>query len=94
MLLVDEDSSNGARCEAILAKLRFAVAPAQTVDDAVRVMAALRPNIIVASVGDVRRLKDETPSGVPVVVLNEDEHNDPEAMIAAIRRAIRSGRPG
>lgn len=91
VLLVDENAENGARCEAILCKLRFAVAPARTVDEAVRVMDALRPNLVVARVEDVARLKRATPSGVPFVALT-DEHNDIEEMVAEIRRALRTVR--
>ncbi len=92
VMLVDENAENGARCEAILAKLRFAVAPAHTVDEAVRVMDALRPNLVVARVQDVARLKRATPSGVPFVALT-DEHNDLEKMVEEIRRALRTIRP-
>src|SRR5918995_4278605 len=89
VLLVDENPENGARCEAILAKLRFAVAPAHTVDEAIRVMDALRPNLVVARVDDVSRLKKATPSGIPFVLLTE-AHNDLEEMVEEIRRALRS----
>lgn len=91
VLLVDENAENGARCEAILCKLRFAVAPAHTVDEAVRVMDALRPNLVVARVKDVARLKRAIPSGVPFVALT-DEHNDLDEMVAEIRRALRTVR--
>jgi hypothetical protein len=90
VMLVDEDSTNGARCEAILAKLRFAVAPAHSVEEALRVMDALRPNVIVARVADVGRLRNASPAGVPLVIIS-DELTDPEAMIEAIRQAIRQG---
>lgn len=89
VLLVDENAENGARCEAILAKLRFAVAPAHTVDEAVRVMDALRPNLVVARVTDAARLRKATPSGVPFVELTE-AHNDLEEMVEEIRRALRT----
>lgn len=91
VLLVDDDTTNGARCEAILAKLRFAVAPTYTVDEALRVMDALRPNVIVAHVADVARLEREAPAGVPVVVITE-ALEPPEAMVEAIRRALRGSR--
>ena len=42
VLLVDEDAASGERCEAILAKLHFAVAPARSVEEALRVMSATR----------------------------------------------------
>lgn len=90
VLLVDEDADSGSRCEAILAKLRFAVAPARTVDEALRVMEALRPNLVVARVADVSRLQAATPTNVPLVVLT-DALADPEAMVEEIRRAIRRG---
>jgi CheY-like chemotaxis protein len=91
VLLVDENSENGARCEAILAKLRFAVAPAHSVDEAVRVMEALRPNLVVARVKEMARLKRATPSGVPLLALT-DEHNDLDLMVEEIRRALRAVR--
>jgi DNA-binding response OmpR family regulator len=91
VLLVDENAENGARCEAILAKLRFAVAPAHTVDEAVRVMDALRPNLVVARVNDVARLQRATPSGVPFVALTE-AHDDLEKMVQDIRKALRTNR--
>lgn len=91
VLLVDEDAEKSARCEAILAKLRFAVAPAHTVDEAIRVMEALRPNLVVARVQDEPRLKKATPAGVPLVALTA-RHNDIEEMIEEIRRALRNAR--
>jgi hypothetical protein len=89
VLLVEENAENGARCEAILCKLRFAVAPAHTVEEAMRVMDALRPNLVVARVTDAASLKRATPSGVPFVALTDD-HNDLDAMVEEIRRALRS----
>ena len=71
MLLVDEDADNGQRCEAILAKLRFAVAPAHTLAEATRVMDALRPNLIVGHVSDPEALRRAAPADIPVVILDE-----------------------
>ena len=88
MLLVDEDADSGQRCEAILAKLRFAVAPAHTMAEAARVMDALRPNLIVAHVSDPEALRRAAPSDIPLVILNESL-SAPEAMIGEIRRALR-----
>jgi CheY-like chemotaxis protein len=88
VLLVEENSENGARCEAILAKLRFAVAPARTVDEALRVMEALRPNLVVARVSDPKSLQQATPVGIPFLALTE-QHNDLEEMVEEIRRALR-----
>jgi hypothetical protein len=88
VLLVDEDTDSGQRCEAILAKLRFAVAPAHTLAEATRVMDALRPNLIVAHVSDPEALKRAAPEDIPLVILNE-ALSAPDAMIGEIRRALR-----
>lgn len=88
VLLVDEDADSGQRCEAILAKLQFAVAPAQTVSEATRVMDALRPNLIVGHVSDPDALRRSAPDGVPLVILDE-ALKAPEAMVEEIRRALR-----
>jgi DNA-binding response OmpR family regulator len=88
VLLVDEDADSGQRCEAILARLRFAVAPARTLAEATRVMDALRPNLIVGRVTDPDALRRAAPGEVPVVILN-DALSAPDAMIGEIRRALR-----
>ena len=90
VMLVDEDAANGERCEAILAKLHFAVAPARSVEEALRVMAALRPEIVVARRSDAGRLRAEAPEHVPVVSI--DDGTAPEALVEEIRKAIRSQR--
>lgn len=89
VLLVDEDADNGQRCETILAKLRFAVAPAHTLAEATRVMDALRPNLIVGHVSDPEALKRAAPPEIPVVILN-DALSGPDAMIGEIRRVLRN----
>ena len=84
VLLVDEDPDSGA----ILAKLRFAVAPAHTLAEATRVMDSLRPNLIVGHVTDPEALRRAAPDGIPVVIL-DDALSAPDSMIAEIRRALR-----
>ena len=88
VLLVDEDADSSQRCEAILAKLRFAVAPAHTLAEATRVMDALRPNLIVGHVSDPEALRRIAPEHLPLVVLN-DALSAPESMVDEIRRALR-----
>lgn len=88
VLLVDEVRDAGDRCGAILAKLQFAVAPAESVTEARRVMDALRPNLIVGRVSDPEALKRAAPEGIPVVLIDETS-SAPEAMIGEIRRALR-----
>ena len=92
ILVADEDGNSGARCEAILAALKFAVAPARTIDEALTVMRALRPNLVVARVSDPARLEAgmramETLVSVPLLIVTDDLLS-PERLIAEIRRML------
>jgi PleD family two-component response regulator len=92
ILVVDEDSDSSARCEAILAALKFAVAPARSADEALMVMRALRPNLVVARVSDPRRLEremqnSELTAAVPVLIVTDDMQS-PQDLIAAIRKTL------
>lgn len=93
ILVADDDASNGARCVAILAKLRFAVAPAYSVEEAVKVMEALRPNLIVARLSDEPALRAQMASNpaigeIPLITMTA-ENDDPLILIEEIRRALR-----
>lgn len=94
ILVVDEDLQNAARSEAILAALKFAVAPARSAAEALAVMRALRPNLVVACVRDPDGFKaemqrHEITRAVPVLVVTE-ETASPESLIQAIRDMLRS----
>src|SRR3954468_18238372 len=74
VLVADDDANNGARCVAILSRLRFAVAPAHSVEEAIRVMQALRPNLIVARLADEPALRaemarDPSIGNIPLIAL-------------------------
>jgi hypothetical protein len=88
VLLVDHDVDTSTRCEAILAKLHFAVAPTRTIDEARKVMDSLRPNIIVATVAQAAALRQTNASDLPVVILNDVM--DPETLVEEIRRELRT----
>lgn len=93
VLVADEDAHGREMCEAILAKLNFAVAPVDSIDKAVSVVATLRPDVIVARARDVSPLQRAAwPSGVAFVAFT-DEMRDPDALVNAIRRAIRAAAP-
>lgn len=93
VLVADEDPDSRVICEAILAKLRFAVAPVDSVDKAVTVIATLRPDVIVAHARDTMPLQRAAwPSGVPFVTVT-DSLREPEALVEAIRQAIRNSSP-
>jgi hypothetical protein len=92
VLVADEDDASGQMCEVILAKLRFAVARVDSLDKAIDVLGSLRPDVIVARARDVSPLQRAAwPSGVPFVAVTDDIR-EPDALIGAIRRAIRNGK--
>ena len=91
VLLLDGNEDQNARCEAILARLHFAVAPTRSIDEASRVMDALRPDIIVARVADAAALRRATAADLPIVLLNDDVM-DPEVLIEEIRKELRNHR--
>jgi CheY-like chemotaxis protein len=93
IMVADDDASNGARCVAILAKLRFAVAPAHSVEEAVKVLHALRPNLIVARLADEPELRKQLASDpslgdIPLITMTA-ANDDPEVLIEEIRQALR-----
>lgn len=93
ILVADDDANNGARCVAILAKLRFAVAPAYSVEEAIKVMEALRPNLIVARLADEPALRAQMESNpalgdIPLITMTA-ENDDPVVLIEEIRQALR-----
>ena len=93
ILVADDDANSGARCVAILARLRFAVAPAHSVDEAIKIMASLHPTLIVARLKDEAALRQQMAANpeigdIPIVTLTP-ENDAPQMMIEDIRRALR-----
>ena len=93
MLLVGGDADEAGKSEAVLAKLRFAVATSGTVEEALRVMTGLRPDIVVADAAAAARIRLEAPDHVPVVVRDDAMRDSREALVEGIREAIRMNRP-
>ena len=92
VLVADEDANGGDVCEALLATRRFAVARVDSVAKAVSVISTLLPDVIVARGRDLSPLQRAAwPSGVPFVTVTEGL-GEPEALLDAIRQAIRSAR--
>jgi hypothetical protein len=87
---VGEGDTVVAQSEAVLAKLRFAVATSGTVEDALRVMRGLRPDVVVADEEAALRLRREAPDHLRVVVMNDEMRADREALVEQIRVTIRA----
>jgi CheY-like chemotaxis protein len=93
ILVADDDASNGARCVAILARLRFAVAPAYSVDEALKIMRTLNPSLVVARLADepiFRKQMAEDPAigNIPLIPMTA-ANDDPDVLIEEIRAALR-----
>jgi hypothetical protein len=94
VLLIGDDAAVVEGSEAVLAKLRFGVTVSHSVDDALRVMTALHPDIVVASPADAPRIRMEVPEHLPVLVMTENMRDDREALVEGIRELLRSNVPG
>ena len=90
MLLVGSAETVVTNSETILAKLRFAVAMSNSVDDALRVMTGIRPDVIVAEAEAASRIRLEAPEHLPVVVMTDEMHKDPDLFIEEIRQSLRA----
>jgi hypothetical protein len=96
VVVIDDDATRLDLSEAILAKLRFAVAPFASVEKAIKAMHALRPDIVVARADAVRELRDHLPvdrDGRAILVLPlTADLMEPNALIEALRQVIRQHR--
>jgi hypothetical protein len=93
VMVIDTDPRRRDISEAILAKLRFAVAPFDSVEKAVAVMQALLPDVIVLSERDAALVRGRVPPGrsggaIPIVPI-ADELPTPDALVESVRRALR-----
>lgn len=86
VVVADDEPGSRTTCETILAKLNFAVAPVESVDRALEVIATLNPEVVVARVRDAELLQKQ--SMAPVVIVTE-AMSDPEVLVEAIRDALR-----
>ncbi len=88
-MVVDSETGRRDISEAILAKLRFAVAPVESPERAVRVIETLEPEIIVASEQDAYRIRELSGGNarVPILAIG-DETRVTEALVEAVRRML------
>jgi len=94
VLVVGKGETAVAQSEAVLARLKFAVTRSGTVEEALRVMAGIRPDVVVAESDAASRIRLEAPEHVPVVEMNGDMRQNPDALVEGIRQAIRANEKG
>ena len=96
VVVIDGDATRLDISEAILAKLRFAVAPFGSVEKALAAMKALRPEIIVAREDAANELRGRIPpdrDGREIPLLSvTPELSDPEVLVEALRQMMREHR--
>jgi hypothetical protein len=92
-MVVGNHSTVGDAAGAVLAKLKFAVVPAASADDALRIMQTMRPDIVTATAADAARIRRERPDQLAVVV-EDAMRDDAQLLVDRIRQAIRSSPPG
>jgi hypothetical protein len=85
VLVIGGAKPAAAASEAVLAKLRFGVATSDTADEALAVIATLRPDVVVVSPEDLSRVRSEVPEQLAVVAMRDD----PESVVEDIRRSLK-----
>jgi len=89
-MVVGDHAAVGDAIGAVLAKLKFAVAPSPTVDDALRILTTLRPDLILANADDAGRIRLECPEYTTVLVVSDDMRDDPLLLIEEVRKVFRA----
>ena len=92
VLVVGDPQEREPQCEAILTQLRFAVAPAADVTDALRVVEAVHPDLIVARPDAADRLRGDPLISIPVIEFSAAS-GEADSLLERIRDAIRTRRP-
>jgi hypothetical protein len=93
-MVVGNQAAVGDAAGAVLAQLKFAVVPAASAEDALRIMQTMRPDIVTANAEDAAQIGRERPDGHAVVVVEDAMRDNAQLLIDQIRAAIRSSPTG
>ena len=94
VMVVGDQGAVGDAAGAVLAKLKFAVVPASSVDEAVRIVPMMRPDIIAAIAEDAARIRLECPEHNALVVVNAAMRDDAQLLVDEIRTTLRGSSNG
>ena len=97
IVVIDGDTRRREISETILAKLRFAVAPFASAEQAIMAMKALLPEAVVARPDAADAIREHLSSDrsgrtIPLLPVTDDLAT-PEALVEALRRLLRSKPP-
>jgi hypothetical protein len=82
-------ADNVGLAEAVLAKLRFAVATSSSAEEAARVVSGLNPDIVVAASRDLATIRGGGQA-ISAVEMTDEMRSDPHVLIASIRETLRA----
>jgi hypothetical protein len=92
VLVVGNARERESECGVILSRLHFAVAPATDVAEALRVIDAVHPDLIVAGPSSAERLRRDRTISLPLVEF-DPAREDGDALVERIRSAMQVRRP-
>jgi hypothetical protein len=90
VMVVGDEAEVGDAVGAVLAKLKFAVVPAASADDGLRIMTTMRPDIIAATARHAGRIRMERPEHNNLVVINGAMRDNAELLVDEIRGVLRA----
>jgi hypothetical protein len=90
VMVVGDQAEVGDAVGAVLAKLKFAVVPATSADEALRIMTTMPPDIVAATADNAARIRLERPEHNVVVVINGGMRENAQLLVDEIRSAIRA----
>lgn len=93
VMVVGNHAAVGDAAGAVLATLKFAVVPAASADEALRIMQTMQPDIVTANAEDAARIRRERPDQSAIVVVEDAMRDDAQLLVDRIREALRSGPP-
>ena len=89
-MVVGDQEEVGDAVGAVLAKLKFAVVPAASADEGLRIMTTMRPDIVAATSDDAARIRMERPEHNVVVVINGAMRDNAQLLVDEIRSTLRA----
>ena len=83
-MVVGNHAAVGDAAGAVLAQLKFAVVPAGSVEDALRIMQTMRPDIVTANAEDAARIGRERPEHHAMVVVEDAMRDNAQLLVDEI----------
>jgi hypothetical protein len=90
VMVVGDQAEVGDAVGAVLAKLKFAVVPAASADEGLRIMTTMQPDIVAATSDNAARIRLERPEHNVVVVINGAMRDNAQLLVDEIRSTLRT----